>query len=81
MHSAIQSFFSTLVPKSHQTQLTGQAPMEPPEREKNPAAVTLGSIAQCMGAKKAVITGRPNFDHVSTSYVERQNLSLRIEQP
>ncbi len=36
------------------------------------------SPAQCMGARKTVITGRPEFEHVSTSYTERQNLTMRM---
>lgn len=36
------------------------------------------SPAVCMGAKKAAITGKPDFAHVSTSYVERQNLTMRM---
>ncbi|MBI1953317.1 MAG: DDE-type integrase/transposase/recombinase [Candidatus Omnitrophica bacterium] len=36
------------------------------------------SPAQCMGAKRAFITGKPEYEHVSTSYVERQNLSMRM---
>lgn len=36
------------------------------------------SPAQCMGAKKAVITGSPEFAHISTSYVERVNLTMRM---
>lgn len=36
------------------------------------------SPAQCMGAKKAVITGSPEFSHISTSYVERVNLTMRM---
>src|SRR5215210_8493095 len=36
------------------------------------------SPAQCMGARKAAISGAPDFKHISTSYVERQNLSMRM---
>jgi len=36
------------------------------------------SPAQCMGARKAVISGRPVYQHISTSRTERQNLSMRM---
>jgi IS1 family transposase len=36
------------------------------------------SPAQCMGAKKAVISGQPDYKHISTSHTERQNLSMRM---
>jgi len=36
------------------------------------------SPAVCMGARKAVINGNPDFKHVSTSYIERQNLTMRM---
>ena len=36
------------------------------------------SPAQCMGARKAVISGKPDYNHVSTSHTERQNLSMRM---
>ncbi len=36
------------------------------------------SPAQCMGARKAVVTGSPAHAHVSTSFIERQNLTLRM---
>jgi IS1 family transposase len=36
------------------------------------------SPAECIGAVPTVVTGRPNRRHISTSYVERQNLTMRM---
>ncbi len=36
------------------------------------------SPAICLGARRAIITGNPDMEHVSTSYVERQNLTMRM---
>ena len=36
------------------------------------------SPAQCMGARKAVVSGTPDKAHISTSHTERQNLSMRM---
>ena len=36
------------------------------------------SPAQCMGAKKAVVVGQPDYRHISTSFTERQNLTMRM---
>jgi len=36
------------------------------------------SPAQCVGAKKAKVTGNPDLCCVSTSHVERQNLTMRM---
>lgn len=36
------------------------------------------SPAECVGTKKAKITGNPDLCCVSTSYVERQNLTMRM---
>src|SRR4029079_3535606 len=35
------------------------------------------SPAQCIGAVPTVITGRPDPEHISTSFVERQNWTVR----
>jgi IS1 family transposase len=36
------------------------------------------SPAVCLGSKQEIITGNPNLRHISTSYVERQNLTMRM---
>jgi len=36
------------------------------------------SPGECIGAEKRPVTGRPDPKHISTSYVERQNLNLRM---
>lgn len=36
------------------------------------------SPAKCIGAEKQVIQGKPDMNDISTSYVERQNLSMRM---
>ena len=36
------------------------------------------SPTPCLGAKKEALIGAPDMKHVSTSYVERQNLNIRM---
>jgi hypothetical protein len=43
-----------------------------PEKEKR------YSPDKCIGADRIPITGNPNAAYISTSYVERQNLTMRM---
>jgi IS1 family transposase len=37
------------------------------------------SPAECIGCRETVITGKPSQRHISTSYAERQNLTMRMK--
>jgi IS1 family transposase len=67
--SAVEDAFGAEIDYAMLVKIYGKAP-EGPEVRYSPAV--------CMGAKTAVITGKPDFAHVSTSFVERQNLTMRM---
>lgn len=48
-----------------------KAAQRTPERKYSPA--------ECVGARKRVVQGKPDMKEVSTSYVERSNLSIRMQ--
>ena len=49
---------------------TGAPPTKPPGAPLQPR--------RCVGASKNVVSGQPDQKHVSTSYAERANLTLRM---
>jgi IS1 family transposase len=67
--NAVEDAFGSEIDYAMLCKIYGTAP-EGPEVRYSPA--------QCMGARKTLITGRPEFEHVSTSYSERQNLTIRM---
>ena len=66
---AVEGAFGEDVDYAQLVKLYGKAP-EGPTRRYSPA--------ECTGAKKIPVQGNPDEKHVSTSYVERQNLTMRM---
>jgi IS1 family transposase len=67
--NAVEDAFGAEIDYAMLQKMYGPAP-EGPEVRYSPA--------QCIGAKRAVVSGMPDFNHVSTSYTERQNLTMRM---
>jgi len=66
--SAIESAFGSEVDYAMLVKMYGSDPRETETRY---------SPAECIGVQTAVITGHPHPKHISTSFVERQNWSVR----
>jgi hypothetical protein len=47
--------------------------------QEMPAGASRYSPPACVGIEREVIIGNPDPEHVSTSYVERQNLAMRMQ--
>jgi IS1 family transposase len=68
--SAVEDAFGTEIDYAQLVKIYGASFNNSPEARYSPA--------QCMGARKAKIIGKPVYAHVSTSIVERQNLTMRM---
>lgn len=67
--TAVESAFGTEIDYAVLQKIYGK-PEQSPETRYSPA--------QCRGVRKEVVNGSPDKDHVSTSFVERSNLTLRM---
>jgi IS1 family transposase len=67
--SAVEDAFGGEIDFAQLVKLYGNAPSGPETRY---------SPADCIGTQKHAIVGNPDEKHVSTSYVERQNLTMRM---
>jgi IS1 family transposase len=66
--SAVEDTFGTEIDYAMLVKLYGN------DREND----TRYSPAECIGCREVVVSGRPDPKHISTSYVERQNLTMRM---
>jgi IS1 family transposase len=66
---AVEHSFGAEVDYGVLVKLYGNDPKEPQRRY---------SPGTCIGAEKRVVTGTPEWNRISTSYIERQNLTMRM---
>jgi IS1 family transposase len=67
---AVEGAFGADIDFAQLVKLYGEAPGVGSERRYSPA--------ECVGARKTPITGNPDPKHISTSYAERANLTMRM---
>jgi len=67
---AVEGAFGSAIDYAMLIKLYGNESNQGPERKYSPNV--------CLGAKLTTVTGEPDMAHVSTSYVERQNLTMRM---
>lgn len=67
---AVEDAFGANIDYAQLVKLYGEAPSKGPERKYSPNV--------CLGTRVSTVTGDPEPAAVSTSYVERQNLTMRM---
>ena len=66
---AVEGAFGSDVDYAQLVKLYGDPPREEARRY---------SPVECVGAVRQEVSGNPDWDHISTSFVERQNLTMRM---
>jgi IS1 family transposase len=67
---AVEAAFGGEIDYARLVKLYGEAPNKGPERKYSPSV--------CLGAQVSLVSGDPEPTAISTSYVERQNLTMRM---
>lgn len=67
---AVEGAFGAGIDYAQLIKLYGEAPGKSPERKYSPV--------ECIGTRVNTVSGSPDMAAVSTSYVERQNLTMRM---
>lgn len=67
---AVESAFGGEIDYAQLVKIYGASPSKQDQIKYSPA--------ECLGCKKVVVTGNPKGKDVSTSYIERQNLTMRM---
>ncbi|MBP7828738.1 MAG: DDE-type integrase/transposase/recombinase [Kiritimatiellae bacterium] len=68
--NAVEDAFGSEIDYAMLVKLYGNAPEHPDNTKYSPSV--------CMGSRVARIKGDPKYEHISTSFVERQNLTMRM---
>ncbi len=68
--NAVENAFGSEIGCAMLVEVYGNAPDHPDATKYSPGV--------CMGSRVARITGNPEYKHISTSYAERQNLTMRM---
>ncbi len=67
---AVEEAFGAEIDYAQLVKIYGQETAKTPDRRYSPPV--------CIGAEKTAVMGNPDPKHISTSYVERQNLTMRM---